>query len=1069
MQHRDNPMSPVVGWLCALAAAVGALGLIVNILDAERLLILIPHQPRMQLGTSISVLVAASAIALQRARHPTRTTLAISRAAGVLVLAYGTLVIVEYGSGANLHIDWQVRNAHALRPHHGRMSPFAALALAALGGVLLLRGEKFRWLRPTREGLCLVVIAVAMTALFGHLYGAGALYAFMGSRIMGVALPTSLALSALGIAAWISEPPIGLLRIVTAPGPGGRVMRQLGTAAVVGVPLLFGVFLLFVSAFGLSDLSLVLAIASVLGVASSLSMLAATAGPIERSAEASEASRRRAEEVFELAPLGVFIADLSGRYTDVNTAGCQLLGYTRDEVLEKTIFDLLPENDIERLLRSREQMLAGEMDTQEWKLQRKDGTYAPAEVTANVLPDGRWQGFVRDISYRRELEDRLHESTDFMQRVLESSTEHAIIAEDIDGRVVLWNEGARRTYGYAADEIHGQSSEVLLPAACRREWTELHTRAHALGEAVANLLACRKDGTTFSAYVVCTLRQGPDGTPAGVLLVIRDLTVEQRQLAEQQFLSRVGVELAASLDMRETVARVTQLATDFFGDLGTVDLIKGDGLTRLAAIEREGAAELARDLTRLGSLHAPGHPLATVIETKQPLLLAQIRPEDRARYATSAAHARTLERVNATSAMLVPLIARGQLLAVLSIAARDGRRTYGADDLRLAMELGRRAALTLDNVQLLQQSRLQGAVTTNLAEAVIVVRPADSSILYANLRAETMFGFAARDLRALRNTELHVEHEAFSAHAAQIAEQLERNGAWHGELECVRRDGTRLWCSVSISNFDHEWYGRVWIVLYTDVTERRRLEQQSARTLSEKEVLLREIHHRVKNNLQVISSLFSLQRERTQNRELRILLDESRIRIASIALVHEQLYRASDLAAVDFDEYLRSLVHATRSSYGADGIEVRVSARHVLLELDQAVPCALLICELVSNSFRHAFDTPSGKVWVRAERDTDGFYVLEVGDNGRGLPPGFDCTKARSLGLKLVLGLARQMRGSITVESAHGTCFRLRFPSAHARARGADSVASDGPDRGGEAGELRAAAIQRSAETRSAT
>jgi PAS domain S-box-containing protein len=324
--------------------------------------------------------------------------------------------------------------------------------------------------------------------------------------------------------------------------------------------------------------------------------------------------------------------------------------------------------------------------------------------------------------------------------------------------------------------------------------------------------------------------------------------------------------------------------------------------------------------------------------------------------------------------------------------------------------------------QLFEQSRMLGAITGNLAQAVLLVRARDSTIAYANPRAETMFGFSARELLGSSITMLHANGD--EAEVGLPAADTDLVGA---ERECVRKNGTHCWCSISTSNFDHEEHGRVWIALYTDITERKRLEQRTARALDEKEVLLREIHHRVKNNLQVVSSLFSLQRERTQSAELKRLLDESRTRVESIALVHEQLYRSADLAAIDFDAYLRSLVSVIRSTYAAEQVEIEVGARDVLLEIDQAVPCALLVCELVSNSFKHAFTTGTGKLWVHAERDAQSFCILTVGDDGRGMSADFDWKKSRSLGLRLVQGLARQLRATIALDPSSGTLFKLRF------------------------------------------
>jgi PAS domain S-box-containing protein len=470
------------------------------------------------------------------------------------------------------------------------------------------------------------------------------------------------------------------------------------------------------------------------------------------------------------------------------------------------------------------------------------------------------------------------------------------------------------------------------------------------------------------------------------------------------------------------------LARSFLGDIAMIDEVQEHAPRRHFALDRSSNQEAARAAIRLGTPRSAAHPVSIVIRTKQPVLVAEITPEYLARVATSAEHARMLNAAQTTSAMFVPLMARGQLLAVLSIVARNGSRRYNPDDLRLAMELARRAALTLDNVQLFQESRLQGAVTTNLAEGAILVRAADSTIVYANPRAEALFGYAPRELLCRCMSSLHAKSEDTKASpAVRIAQQLEHADAWHDELECLRKDGSPFWCAVSASNFDHAEHGRVWIAVYTDVTERKRLEQQTAQALVEKEVLLKEIHHRVKNNLQVICSLFSLQRSRTHNVALRSLLDESRTRVESIALVHEQLYRSTDVAAIDFSEYLRRLIDSIRSGYGAEAFDIEVRASNVVLDVDHAVPCALLVCELVSNSLKHAFGSSAGRIWVRAERDENGYCNLDIGDDGRGLPADFDWTKTRSLGLRLVQGFARQLRASIVVERCGGTRFRLRF------------------------------------------
>ncbi|MBI2394139.1 MAG: PAS domain S-box protein [Deltaproteobacteria bacterium] len=1035
-------------WLSAVGGALGALALVGHALQLQVLYAFAPGRPAMQVGTAVFVVVAALGVALRREARASPARRAGSYATAAAVFAFGVVVGLEYLLHLDLGVDWRPGHTGFDGPHPGRPSPLTAVAFAALGAGMALRDVRATSGAATREALCLTTIFFMFVSLVGHAFGAGPLYELDGSAVMGVALPTGLALSAIAVAALLERPREGLVRMAVSEGPGGVLLRRLGLTALIFGPLTGGAALLLVRAVGLHDLPLILALGNVLAVFLALLLLVATAVRMERTHDASEAHRRRLYELIEQAPAGIFVADLSAGYTEVNDAGCRMLGHTREELLGKTILDLIPPEDEGRLREAQQALMGGGVHTAEWRLRRKDGTFVLAEVTAKILPDGLWQAFVHDISERIELERKVVESRDFLQKVLESSTEYAIIAEDLERRVVLWNEGARRSYGWELDEVAGRDSALLVGPSESAAWQALHARAIERGTAEGNLVARRKDGRTFSASVVCTRMRGAGDDPTGVLVVMRDLTVEQRYLAEQEFLSRVGVELASCLEYGETLTRVAELVSGALGDWVAIDVVADEAVRRVRLLDRRGTEAPPLALEGRSSLQREeGHPLWKVIDTKQPLLLTHLAPDDQTRLGAQIDAARALGRSCASSAMLVPLIARGQLLAVMTVVACDGEPEYGPADLRLALEVARRAALAIDNVQLFQQSRLQGAVTTNLSEGAVLIRASDATIVYANRRFEDIFGYQRGELVGKPIQALNAEDDDVTpvARAGQIIDALARMGAWHGEIKNVRKDGTEFWSTASVSKFDHEEYGPVWIAVHSDITERRLLEEKNARALRDKEVLLREIHHRVKNNLQVISSLFSLQRERTQSAELKALLDESRTRVESIALVHEQLYRSAELAAIDFDEYLRRLLHAIRSSYGAELVDLEVSAKDVVLDVEEAVPCALIVCELVSNSLKHAFDGGRGKVRVAARRDERGQCVLEVSDDGRGIPPEFEWKRARSLGLRLVQGLARQLRGVVELDRGGGTRFSVTFMLRGARqgpeSRGASSGA----------------------------
>jgi PAS domain S-box-containing protein len=215
-----------------------------------------------------------------------------------------------------------------------------------------------------------------------------------------------------------------------------------------------------------------------------------------------------------------------------------------------------------------------------------------------------------------------------------------------------------------------------------------------------------------------------------------------------------------------------------------------------------------------------------------------------------------------------------------------------------------------------------------------------------------------------------------------------------------------------------------------EILERQRAEVQIKASLKEKEMLLQEIHHRVKNNLQVISSLLSLQSRSVADAETLTVLRESQDRIRSMALIHEKLYRSENFACIDFAGYLQSLtshlIHSYRSSMGVPRLQLDVA--DVSLSLETAVPCGLIVNELVSNALKHAFsDGNQGTIHITLSQDEDKRVSLIVADDGVGLPEGFDINKSDSLGLRLVTMLVGQVRGQLTTTKDHGAKFEVVF------------------------------------------
>ncbi len=212
--------------------------------------------------------------------------------------------------------------------------------------------------------------------------------------------------------------------------------------------------------------------------------------------------------------------------------------------------------------------------------------------------------------------------------------------------------------------------------------------------------------------------------------------------------------------------------------------------------------------------------------------------------------------------------------------------------------------------------------------------------------------------------------------------------------------------------------------------QRKKAEEALKASLREKEVLLKEIHHRVKNNMQVISSLLSLQARHLEDAKAIGMFKDSQHRIRSMALVHEKLYQSKDLSRIDFGQYLENLIVYLVHSYQIDSgrIRLKIDVGNATLDINTAIPCGLIINELVTNALKHAFPGGrKGEVRVILRPGADGRLILTVGDNGVGWPPEEDFRKTDTLGLQLVTMLVDQLDGAIDLERKPGTAFRITF------------------------------------------
>jgi PAS domain S-box-containing protein len=217
-----------------------------------------------------------------------------------------------------------------------------------------------------------------------------------------------------------------------------------------------------------------------------------------------------------------------------------------------------------------------------------------------------------------------------------------------------------------------------------------------------------------------------------------------------------------------------------------------------------------------------------------------------------------------------------------------------------------------------------------------------------------------------------------------------------------------------------------------DITGRKINEEQIRASLNEKEVLLREVHHRVKNNMQIISSLLNLQAKYISDPDVARIFMESQKRVRSMALIHEKLYHSKDLSSVNFSEYLRSLVSYLCHNSGRDSIFCSIKAGKVMMGVDIAIPLGLIVNELVSNALKHAFPGENqGTVHIELKpvKESKGLFTLSISDDGVGLGEDVKFDESRTLGLQLVKDMVEQIDGTLELKREKGTSFLITLPA----------------------------------------
>ncbi len=400
------------------------------------------------------------------------------------------------------------------------------------------------------------------------------------------------------------------------------------------------------------------------------------------------------------------------------------------------------------------------------------------------------------------------------------------------------------------------------------------------------------------------------------------------------------------------------------------------------------------------------------------------------------------------SVLCTPLLNQGKLVGILYLENNLTTGAFTPDRLQLLNLLSSQAAISIENAKLYTDVRATEAKLTqslealrksearfrlavdNFPDGVFVIYDTQRRFQFVNTHGIRLGGLPESSLLGHTDEEIHPP-EITDAYLPCLQKAVETRTSQTRECTITLPTVGQITFVVTYVPLLDE-RGEIYQILGIthDITLRKQTERQIQESLREKEVLLQEIHHRVKNNLQVISSLLDLQSQQLKEPTLLEIFRESRNRVKSMALVHENLYESKNFAKVNFTEYIETLVRELFRVYGVNTSQIALEFQleEVTLSIDTAIPCGLIINEVVSNALKHAFpNLNKGTIYIALHLDEEKHYTLTIRDNGIGLPDNFDFNTVESLGLQLVKILANQLEGTVQVDCRFGTEFHLRF------------------------------------------
>jgi PAS domain S-box-containing protein len=656
---------------------------------------------------------------------------------------------------------------------------------------------------------------------------------------------------------------------------------------------------------------------------------------------------------------------------------------------------------------------------------------------------------IDEISERARIQDSLEEMTVLQKAILDSAN-YSIISTDVNGTILTFNCGAERMLGYSADEIINLVTPAIL-----HDVEEIVARAEVLSKELRENIEpgfevfvrktrdrltdenewtyIRKDGTTFPVRLSVTALRDADGQITGFLGIGKDISKQKRDEVLFQKEKQLLEMIARNKPMSAILGELIKIFDNYDKNISSSVMAVTNGGQNLRFASTYNLPKefiSAWENIEIGPNSASS---GTAAFLKQPVIVSDIEKDLRWEN-----YRKTARECNIRTGWSFPVIStRGNVLAVFSIY-----KPIVSEPTEFEMRLIDRFTYLIGiaiEKHLFEKAMKESEATirsfydsAGMMMGVVEVIGDDVIYISANPATCRSVGLEESQLKNQFARPMGVPDDQMRLWLANYQRTLETGLPVSFEFENRILDKTKwMQATVGFIGYANSKNARFSYVVQ-DITDKKNDEQHIKQSLLEKESLLKEIHHRVKNNMQVISSLLSLQSNYITDPHALEVFGESQQRVQSMALIHEKLYRSDDLAHIDFSEYIQDLTSSLFSSYmiSTDSIKLEFAVESVFLSIHRAIPCGLIINELVSNSLKHAFPDPQkqGEIKISFQLDEDKLHTLSIKDNGIGLPNGFDIENAESMGLRLVSILSNQLNATLEITNGMGTEYKLRFP-----------------------------------------